>query len=388
MRDGMVRLALCQRILPEFRVPVWRRLASEEGIDLTVFCGGGYGKGSTSGAADSEGFRIRRLVTLPIIRSGRYRVLHPGLVNAVLSGDFDVVLCEGLTYFPNSLALAAACRVQGIPFLLYEAPPVSGESAARRLLSPLYRRLATGVVTYSSWGARYFRERGVPEARITVAMNTVDTDLVTERLAAFSSDRVLLEESLGLSGRFVAGYIGGLEERKRPELLLEAVLDLARLGLPVTALLIGDGPMRKRLEGMVPPEYSRCVVFAGRRLDDAERYLQLCSVLVLPSQGGLAVPHALTCGVPCIVTEEAEGPGIRDYVTDGENGLVLPTAPSVPELSSLLRSLYEDAPELDRLAAGALASKDRFTVGRMVSALAEAAVRAADITDTAAGCDT
>lgn len=387
MRNGVVRLALCQRILPEFRVPVWSRLASEKGIDLTVFCGGGYGKGSTSGAGDPGGLRVRHLATLPIIRGGRYRVFHPGLVHAVLSGDFDVVLCEGLTYFPNSLALAVACGVQGIPFLLYEAPPVSGESSARRSMAPLYRSLAAGVVTYSSWGARYYMDRDVPRDKITVALNTVDTVLVEERLAAFSSDRTSMELRLGLSGRFVAGYIGGLEERKRPELLVEAVLDLARKGLSVTALLIGDGPMRKRLEGMVPREYARCVVFAGRHVDDAERYLQLCSVLVLPSQGGLAVPHALTCGVPCIVTEEAEGPGIRDYVTDGENGFVLPGAPAASELSSLLRTLIEDAPELERLAAGALASRERFTVGRMVSSLADAA-RGAVVRDRSPGRDT
>ena len=377
MSDGTVRLALCQRIVPEFRVPVWRRLASEKGIDLTVFCGGGYGKGSTAEAVDRSGLHVRHLTTLPISRRGRYRVFHPGLVHAVLSGDFDVVLCEGLTYFPNSLALEVACRIQGTPFLLYEAPPVSGESRTRRSMSPIYRRLATGLVTYSSWGKVYYTDRGVSPDKVTVALNTVDTDLVKERLAAFSSSRTSMERSLGLGGRFVAGYIGGLEERKRPELLVESVLDLARKGVPITALLIGDGPMRKSLEDMVPREYSGSVVFAGRRVDDAERYLQLCSVLVLPSQGGLAVPHALTCGVPCIVTEEAEGPGIRDYVTDGENGFVLPAAPSVMELSSILRTLVGDAAELERLHAGALASRERFSVGRMVSALADAARRAA-----------
>jgi len=376
--DGRpVRLALCQRILPAFRVPVWRRLAASPGIHLRVFHGRGLGSGSSAGASDAAGLDARRLATIPLATRGRYRVLHPGLLPAVLSGGFDVVLCEGLTYFPNSLALALACRIAGIPFLLYEVPPTGAPSPARRLLSGTYLRLADGVVTYNSRAAAFYRDRGVPDERITVARNTVDTELVAERLRAFAGGRQTLLRELGLEGRLVVGFLGGMEERKRPDLVLDAVLELVRGGVPASALFIGDGPMRPRLEAVAPPEAAGAAVFVGRHDTDAERYLQLCSILVLPSQGGLAVPHALTCGIPCIATEEAEGPGIRDYVEDGTNGFVLPSAPDPGRLAALLRTLAADPGRLAALARGALEGRDRFSVGGMVASIAGAAERAA-----------
>ena len=366
----VLRVALCQRILPDFRVPIWGRLAAADGLDLVVFHGRGSGGGSTAGSEKEAPFETRLLPTVPLATGEKYRVLHPGLIPRILSGGFDVVISEGLTYFPGSLLLALACRIQGIPFVLYEAPPVHSESVARQYFSPLYRRLATRVLTYNSGGVEYFTGKGYPRDRITCALNTVDTELVLRRLGEFAPLRNDLAVSLGLEGSFVAGYLGALEERKRPEMLLKSVLELAASGLPVKALFVGDGPYQDTLREMVPDELARSVVFVGRRIDDAEKYIQLFSVLVLPSQGGLAVPHGLTCGVPCIATEEAEGSGIRDYIEDGVNGFVL--ADGDRDLTDILRSLASTPTEMDRLREGALHSRDAFSVVKMVSGIEEA----------------
>lgn len=366
-----IRVALCQRILPDFRLPVWEKLSQNQELDLTVFHGKGFGKGSAVSTKKNLAINTHLLSGVPVFRGKKYRVFHPALVPTVLNKHYDIVVSEGLTYFPNSFLLALACRLQGIPFILYETPPAGEETLPRKTLSPLYRKLASWLITYTSWAKKYYIDKGFPQDRITVALNTVDTTSVRKKLEMFLSERESLIRDLFLEGYLVVGYIGAVEARKCPDIIIRSVKKLIEEGIPAKALFIGDGPFRRELEEMIPISMNNDIILLGRHTDDAERYLQLCSAVVLPSQGGLAVPHALTCGIPCIATEDAEGPGIRDYIEDGVNGYIL-SGNIEEELPSKLRELYCNPERLESLRAGAKTSRMKFEVSGMISSIVTA----------------
>ena len=365
-----IKVALCQRICPPFRVPIWNLLAQKSRIDLTLLYGFGAGSGSSSGSGNGIIFPSILLRSLNFKIGDKLRVLHLGLIPKILQGKFDIVISEGLTYFPNSLVLALVCKLVHIPFILYETPPIGDETKLRTVISPLYRKLTTRIITYTSWGREYYKARGFSHENITVAQNTIDTDTVLKRLEDAKSLKDDLVRKYSLAASFVIGYLGSIEERKQPNVLLESTLQLLREGFDVKLLYIGDGKFRASLEEMIPDKVRDNVIMLGRQ-DSPEKFLQVCSILVLPAQGGLAVPHGLTCGVPCIATEDAEGPGIRDYIQHGKNGLVL-GMPITNYLTDTLRELIDSPEILYHLKEGAKNSAKLFSVGNMITQIENA----------------
>lgn len=124
--------------------------------------------------------------------------------------------------------------------------------------------------------------------------------------------------------RFQIAYVGSLFDWKGPDLLLSA---LARLqALPWTLRLVGDGPMRARLETFVRRQgWEDRVEFAGYlAYEEAMRTLAGADLLVLPSRydgWGAVVNEALMRGVPVVCSDRC---GARDLVGEAWRGEAYP----------------------------------------------------------------
>lgn len=105
-------------------------------------------------------------------------------------------------------------------------------------------------------------------------------------------------------------YFSRLSTEKSPE-------EFLKLNLPGTKLVIGDGPLRKRLEA----QYGKEVVFVGyKHGQDLVDWLSLADVFVFPSRTetfGLVSVEALACGLP-VAAHDVIGPG--DIITSGVDG--------------------------------------------------------------------
>lgn len=101
-------------------------------------------------------------------------------------------------------------------------------------------------------------ERGAAEDRILVTPCVADLDLFTPKV-----DRGAVRDRLGLSGRFVVGWVGSFRRFHAVELAIEAAAAL-RDSIPnLSLLLVGDGLERPRLEGLARDAGLRDVVFTG-----------------------------------------------------------------------------------------------------------------------------
>ena len=102
-----IKVAISQRIIPHYRVPVFTELSERENIDLTVFYGKGFNSGSQSNAKNIFGFKHKKLLTIFLCfkRNGakQLRVFHPALFFYLLFGKFDVVIVEPSTNFYNDI---------------------------------------------------------------------------------------------------------------------------------------------------------------------------------------------------------------------------------------------------------------------------------------------
>jgi glycosyltransferase involved in cell wall biosynthesis len=314
------RVAVVQRILPEFRYELFRQLAHEDGLCLRVL----HGAGRESGAArnttrDCRSF-ARELPTI-VLAPSTHRVLHPDLFRHLAAFDPHVVVTEPSSYFPNNLAAHLYAATHGRRLIWWEVGLANLRSRLRRAIEPCIRlmiRRSDAWLAYSGAARSYLVERyGVPSERIFVAPNTLWNDPVPdpERRARAARAAALAPDAP------TVGYIGALERRKCVDELLRAAAPLAGHS-PLNLLIIGDGPDAERLR-----ERARELGLAGARflgrlpIEEANPYLELCDVTVLPREGGLAINHALSCGTPviCGVNDGTE----RDLVRSGFNGLLL-----------------------------------------------------------------
>lgn len=105
-------------------------------------------------------------------------------------------------------------------------------------------------------------------------------------------------------------YFSRLAPEKSPE-------EFLKLDLPGTKLVIGPGPLRKKLE----KEYGKTNIFVGpKKGQELVDWLSLADVFVFPSRTetfGLVALEALACGLP-VAAHDVMGP--RDIVTEGKDG--------------------------------------------------------------------
>lgn len=105
-------------------------------------------------------------------------------------------------------------------------------------------------------------------------------------------------------GTFRFVFLGSLTPRKQPLLLLKAIAILRRHGKNVRLDLVGEGPLRARLEAEVLRQGLTGIVTLHGHLADPYSLVTQADVLVLPSLSeGLsrAALEALHLGVPCVM---------------------------------------------------------------------------------------
>ncbi len=178
---------------------------------------------------------------------------------------------------------------------------------------------------------RYFVKRSLIQADAVI---TVSHYLAKKALYLGAEDvyiipnGIKLLKSHNLKKEFIT-FIGSLREYKDPAILIQ----LARIFPAENFLIVGEGPLRRRLEKNSPPN----VRFLGYRTD-IDRILSQTKILILPSKRegfGLVVIEANSLKVPVIGRNIG---GIPELIRNKKNGILFE---NFEDLVEALRSLLE-----------------------------------------------
>ena len=199
-------------------------------------------------------------------------------------------------------------------------------------------RAASAVVTVSEENAAILREiasgAGVEEGRIRVVHCGLD-------LGAFTPEGAVGAKASGAppgrppGGRALLLCVGRLVEKKGHETLLRAVGVLKGRGRDLALVLVGEGPLRQRLEEVARRLGLEAIVrFEGAApFSRVRELLDSADVFVLASTRGpdgdrdgipVALLEAMASGLPVVSTQL---PGIREAVPEGSGLLVPPDSP-------------------------------------------------------------
>jgi glycosyltransferase involved in cell wall biosynthesis len=169
-----------------------------------------------------------------------------------------------------------------------------------------------------------------------IKKDVVEFDHVSSRLVHIIPSAVNLDsintrftknESRGALGinknDFVLGTIGRLEEQKGHRFLLEALSILKKEKIYIKLIIIGDGRLRKDLEGLSKVlTLEKQVLFLGTRTDIADLFPAM-DVFIMPSlwEGlSVAMLTAMAAGLPVIATNVG---GVRGVLEKNFCGIVI-----------------------------------------------------------------
>ncbi len=249
----------------------------------------------------------------------------------------QVALIHGVSQYLTGLAAVTAARRLGVPSIyeirgLWHLTRAFREPGYERTDHFSYCRLcewtaarsADAVITLSGPLKRTLVEEGIPEERIHVIPNAVDTN----QFQPGEPDAELIRE-LGIRGRTVVGYMGTLTGYEGVDLILRAVADLAAQNVPVTALIVGEGYEEARLRALArrlnAPESIRFTGFVPH--DQVRRYYSVMDILPFPRRDvevcrlvpPLKILEGMAMGKALVISDL---PALREMVTHGETGLV------------------------------------------------------------------
>ncbi|HUL01655.1 MAG TPA: glycosyltransferase family 4 protein [Gemmatimonadales bacterium] len=266
-----------------------------------------------------EGVANLEVHRLPIGRGLRWpvaAVAFPGAIGRVYRATrFDLLRVHSLRYTGPAALLARRWYRLDVPIVSHHHhldPSPLNPLIERRVLQASER-----IVTVSEFSKRQLvSELGIASERIEAVPNGVDEKFVAAPAAG------ALRARYGLAAGPVALYLGGLKARKNLPFLLDVWKDVAGARPDATLVIVGDGPLARRLERQAQP-LGRRVVFAGRVPEgDKVAHYNLADLFLFPStlEGfGLAVGEAMSCGLPAVVSDQGALP---ELVAHGQGGFV------------------------------------------------------------------
>jgi alpha-1,6-mannosyltransferase len=268
-----------------------------------------------------------RVITLPgpvMPFSGGYRVLVNRLrITALL----DELAPDRLEVSDRTTLrwTGAWARRHGVPAVMVSHESVAGilgmagrvlSRPAAALADTLNSRTAkhyTRVVCTTDWAAQEFERLGVTNV-VQVPLG-VDLDLFSPaRYAVAVRDRFAAPDDVLLV------HCGRLSVEKKPERSIDALAALHAAGVPAVLVVVGDGPLRKRL---MRKAAGLPVFFTGfvHHRTALATLLATADVVLAPGPVetfGLAALEALACGTPVVVSASSALPEVV-----GEAGVVV-----------------------------------------------------------------
>ena len=328
-----------------------------------------------------DGISVVRTWLLPFPNRKSYeRILNYSsfCVSAGITGSFldqpDVVIATS----PQLLVGLSGwwiAKLKGVPFVL-EVRDLWPESLAAvgvgdqnsllsrvlgRIAAFLYRQANHIVVVTPAFREHLIKNWRVPEEKISVVQNGVETKLFSP------GDGSTLLRDLNLEGKFIASYIGTLGLAHGLQTLVEAAETLQRIEPNVLFLLLGEGADRERIHALAKSRQLGNIRFIPQqpheKIPDYIAASDVCLVLLKKSDVfETVIPtkmlEFMSCGRPVILGVNGQA---REILEQSRSGLYVE-----PENSGALCEAIRQLQQQDALR-GSMGRKGREYVLKNLS---------------------
>ena len=301
----MAKVILFQRYVPHYRAVFFDRLVRLSRHTWEIACGEHPGSGHSGLKGALQNLPIQPVknhwLTKDIVfQSGRNLTARRA----------DAIVFEMTWPMLSNPVLLWEARHRGIPAIGWGKGLPSTEkprAAWRRGFEKWIVGQCSGVLCYGKISRDYFAELKVPEVRLFVAQNTIDTSAILSEAHTHDAAAASLRLSLGIpEGVPVAGYLGRLVADKQLGDILTAFEQVRRRGAPGVLVFAGPGPELSRLKAQASAStFGGDVRFCpdvppGREHD----YFRMFDLYLSFGSAGLGILEALAHGRAICCTPE------------------------------------------------------------------------------------
>lgn len=351
------RLAVQQRVLPNYRAPFFDLLASACDGGMSLF---------TGLPRKSEGITTTNRLQIANYQLGQnihlfggsiYFCYQRGLIDWLESWAPDALVMEANVRYLSTPAAVKWMHKRDRPVIgwgLGAPAGAKGKGIENKVWSSFIHQF-DAMIAYSQRGADEYAALGFPRQNIFVAHNSVSRPPnSTPDHRPWTVDR------------FTILFVGRLQARKRIDSLLRAC---ALLNSEPRLVIVGDGPERSNLELLAKQIYPSAEFVGAKHGAELKLYFSKADLFVLPGTGGLAVQEAMSYGLPVIV---AQGDGTQDDLVRKENGWQIPPD-NFDALLSTMKDALSDVARLRRMGEEAYRIvKEEINIQKMVETFVNA----------------
>ena len=234
-------------------------------------------------------------------------------------------------------------------------------------LSTAYANCCTHVIAPSRSIADLIKKRGV-----TKPVSEIPTGIDFESFQKGDGKRFRKAQGIGDDTQLI-GHVGRLAREKNLGFLTKAVTIALKQNKKAKFLVVGDGPDRKQIEKVFAENHlTDRLILAGKITgnDLANAYCAM-DVFVFSSKSetqGLVVAEAMAAGKPVIAIDAS---GVREVVSDNENGRLLPQDASPEAFSEAVTDFFQKPDDKNRWQENALSTARRFDRAKMAGTLSD-----------------
>lgn len=351
-------ILIFQRILPSYRIPVFKYLAKKIGIYIC------YSKHKSGSSLKSEDIDDDiHFIKIPCIYIGKTETsVMQNPIHAIHNYKPSIIISEGaITYL--TLWILIFLRFffsykliiwsHGIRFNEMDIPFNNMRSKIQLWIF----NKADAIILYSDGRAKIVKDHIKLPEKVFVARNTLNTEYLKSIYYNLNSKgREKIRYELGFSKTFNLIFIGRLLSGKGLMDLVKAFRILSK-ELDLALHIIGDGPEKSKLKDEVTGLSN--IFFHGAVFDQvhAGKLLFSSDLMVMPGYVGLSVVHAFAFGCPVITYLDVEkripihSPEV-EYIKDQENGLFC--LPNPEKLAESIYKLFKNPTKLKLFSMNAL----------------------------------
>lgn len=201
--------------------------------------------------------------------------------------------------------------------------------------------------------------------KVSVIPNGVDLGrFIATRSNSRSAGRLRAELGIADTAQIV-GFVGRLTPQKGVSHLIAATAPLLREHPDLHVVIVGDGPLRRRLEDEAAKDSNGRIHFIGERQDVPE-VLAAFDLLAVPSEWepfGIVNVEAMACGIPVVAFDVG---GIPEIVQADVTGILAPKGDDQALANAIARLLADNDARRGMGEAGRHRAEREFDIGRFV----------------------
>lgn len=369
----MKNVYIYQRVLPHYRVPFFRLLATElkkSGIELIVI----YGQ-------ESEGS-----VPKTTFVDEPWALYKPNYYLKIKEVEITLQSIDFKRLYSTDLIILEQSNRLLINYLFLLIKLITGKKIAfwghganfqshsstgvRERFKRWYSTFADWWFCYTPKGKEIVESLGYDASSITIVNNSVDVrSLIEEKTRLRDEDVRKLKDELNLSGSNIAVYCGGMYKEKRIQFLLDSCIEIRKKVDDFQMLFIGGGPDDYLVKEFCSHHYW-AKQFGPISGVERVKYFKLSKLQLMPGLVGLGILDSFALGVPLFTTNiDYHSPEI-EYLDSGYNGMIVD---DTHYSDTVIKALTDDD-TLSTLGEGCAESVQKYSLDQMVSNYAKGIV--------------